>query len=295
MAFHSGFVTDVVAQVVISSPTGSGQTTSVSGMVAQLIIASSPKAANVSSITAQAVLETIPYRTQVGALMAQVLVQNLADSGGKFYNAGTTAQVVTTLGVPDTERQKAWTFDHDGHTFYVLDLAERGALCYNLTTQSWSNWDTAGYEGHFNMKNGFHWRDGKQVVGGGILAGLLVAFDPDTYIDEGFRPVSYEINGVIFASSEAYIKQYALRLVGSPARTGLYDVISPPILNMSFSDDNGATWSDPRALELSMSDTSQRLEFRSLGAFSQPGRLFRMFDSGGIKFLAYVVADLEGE
>ena len=288
-------LTESHLQIVSQSPASSGLRHFLSQSAIQLITAGSPKRAQVTQINAHLVTYTTPYRIQIAQTLAQLLIQNPSFQGGYFYTSTVEPQVVYTIGVPDTPRQKAWTFDFDGHTFYVLDLAEQGAMVYDLTTQSWSRWDTAGYEGHFNMKNGFHWRDGKQVIGGGMLDGLLVALNEDSYLDEDFRPVTYEVNGVIFASSEQYIRQFNLRLVGSPGRTGLVDPISPPILNMTYSDDNGATWSDPRAVELSSTNKSQRIEFRSLGAFRQPGRIFRMYDNGGIKFLAYVVADVEGE
>jgi len=292
MANTVAFLSGATVQVLTQS--SGGLDVRLTQAIAQLLTQGTPKRTQVSQLVSQLLVSTTPKRVQVAQLMAQILIQNLAASGGSFYAAQTVPQVVYTVGVPDTPRQKAWTFDFDGHTFYVLDLAEQGAMVYDLTTQSWSKWDTAGYEGHFNMKNGFHWRDGKQVIGGGMLDGLLVALDEASYLDEDFRPVTYEVNGVIFASAEKYIRQFNLRLVGSPGRTGLVDTISPPILNMTYSDDNGANWSNPRAIELTQSP-NQRIEFRSLGAFKQPGRIFRMYDNGGIKFLAYVVADVEGE
>lgn len=293
MADHEyAYLSDVNAQLVLQQSDGGAH--GVAFSTVQLVVETSPDRVMVSDTSIQVVSQSIPLNVRVAALGVQLLQQNGATDGYQFGNSYTNAQVVTTIGVPDTERQKAWTFDFDGHTFYVLDLADRGAVAYDLTTKSWSHWDTAGYEGHFNMKNGFHWRGGKQVIGGGILAGLLVAFDENSYLDEDFREVAYEVNGVVFVSTEKFVRQFALRLVGSPARTGLVDNVTPPVLNLSWSDDNGSTWSDPRGIELSMDNPSQRIEFRSLGAFSQPGRIFKMYDSGGIKFLAYVVADIEG-
>ena len=289
---ESASLSALSVQVVTQSSGGS--VASVTSLSLQAVVTTLVRAMRVTGLSAQLVTSSTPKRVQIAQLLAQVILQNGIGSGTNFRNMAAHNQVVYTIGVPDTPRQKAWTFDFDGHTFYVLDLADYGALVYDLTTQSWSKWQTPGYEGHFNFKNGFHWRDGKQVIGGGILDGLLVALDEDSYVDEDFRPVTYEVSGVIFASAESYIRQFNLRLVGSPGRTGLVDIINPPILNMEYSDDNGATWSNPRAIELTQSP-SQRIEFRSLGAFRQPGRIFRMYDNGGIKFIAYVVADVEGE
>lgn len=283
----------MAVEILTKSLPSSGPTFRVSQVELQVIVSSSPKRIQVSQIEGQVIITTTPYRIQVAQIAAQLLIQNAVDGGGRFQVSHVDPQVIYTIGVPETERQKAWTFDFDGHTFYVLDLGEQGAMVYDLTTQSWSQWETAGYEGHFNFKNGFHWRDGKAVIGGGLLDGLLVQMDETTYIDEDFRPVTYEVNGVVFASTETYIRQFSLRLVGSPGRTGLVDPINPPVLNMVFSDDNGATWSNPRAITLT-SNSQQRIEFRSLGAFRQPGRIFRLYDNGGVKFIAYVMADVEG-
>lgn len=287
-------VSNIVVQTIQQSDS-SGLTATVGSVSAQAVVSTTPKRVQVSSLGAQLVTSTTPKRVQVSALMAQLLIQNLASTGGTFRNTNDAAQVVYSIGIDDTPRQRAWTFDFDGHTFYVLDLGDKGALVYDLTTQSWSKWNTAGYEGHFNFKNGFHWRDGKQVIGGGLLDGLLLAMDEDSFLDEDFRPVAYEVRGVIFTSTERFIRQFNLRLVGSPGRVGLVDEEAPPTLNMRYSDDNGATWSNERTVTLSLTDKNQRIEFRSLGAFRQPGRIFRLYDSGGIKFLAYVVADVEGE
>jgi hypothetical protein len=63
---------------------------------------------------------------------------------------------------------------------------------------------------------------------------------------------------------------------------------------MQFSDDNGNSWSTEKTITLTQ-DAEQRLQFRSLGRMKQPGRIFRLYDDGGIKFIATVVADVEGE
>jgi hypothetical protein len=62
---------------------------------------------------------------------------------------------------------------------------------------------------------------------------------------------------------------------------------------MEFSDDRGVTWGPTYQIALT-TNTSQRIEFRSLGAFTAPGRMFRIYDEGGIKFIANVEADIGG-
>jgi hypothetical protein len=292
VASLSGLAVQVVQQSTSTSGSDAGNKGFLTGLAVQLVTESKPESVLVSSLALQVVSTSIPERVLLSSIIGQVLIQS--GTSGQVAWAGVSPQVVYTIGIDDTPRQRAWTFDLDGHTFYVLDMGDQGALAYDLKTQSWSRWSTQGYEGHFNMKNGFHWRGGKQVVGGSLLDGGIVALDEEATLDEGFRPILYEVQGVLFATSEDAIRQYNLRMIGSPGRRGLDDDVTPPVLNMTFSDDNGATWSTPRAVTLT-SDKEQRIEFRSLGRFRQPGRIFRLYDSGGIKFIAYVMADVEGE
>lgn len=282
-------------QVVISSSASSPAGMAVSNMVSQIVLRTGSDRVFVSALTSQVVEATIPKRAFIGSLDSQVVIKNDPSDGGIFRTSEMSPQVVFTTGTDDVPRQRAWTFDFDGHTFYCLDLGETGCLAFDLTTGSWTRWNTTGYDGHFNFKNGFHWRGGKSVVGGGLLDGMILELSPDASIDEGFKPIEYEVQGVLFASTESIIRQYNLRMVGSAGRTSLEDEFNPPELKMVFSDDNGATWSDERSVTLSDTDKDQRIEFRSLGGFKQPGRIFRLYDTGGIKFIAYVMADVEGE
>jgi len=201
-----------------------------------------------------------------------------------------TLQVVYTTGVADNTRQRVWTFDFDGHTFYALDLGASGTLVFDLLSGQWSKFETAGYGGHWDFKNGFHWRDGKLVVGGKTGASIIHAMTSTSFLDEGWRPVEHEARGVLFATGTEFHRQYALRLVGSAG--GTTDDIAP-VMKMQFSDDQGQSWSAEHSVALT-ADTRQRIEFRSLGAFTAPGRIFRLYDEGGVKFIAYAEADVEG-
>lgn len=245
--------------------------------------------ARISSVTVQVVADVIAEYARISQAMLQVV--HKGTSGARTRATDAFIQAVYTTGAPNNTRQRAWTFDLDGHTFYALDLATSGTLLYDLTTQSWTHYETAGFGGHWNMKNGHAWRGGKKVVGGDTSSGKVYYLDVNGFLDEGWRPVIYEVRGVIFATDIAYHRQYALRLQGSAGK--LADDLAP-VLNMQFSDDQGATWSDEYTVTL-QADTRQRIEFRSLGSFTSPGRIFRLYDTGGIKFLAYVTAETDGD
>jgi hypothetical protein len=286
----SSLTTQVVTQNALASPGGFG----VTALLAQVVTETEPARVFVSEVVSQVIQTSIPRRYIVSEHVAQVIVKNSSTTGGVIRVSEQFPQVVYTTGSNDQPRQRAWTFDFDGHVFYCLDMGESGCLVFDTTTGSWTRWNTTGYDGHFNFKNGFHWRGGKQVVGGGLLDGLILSLDPTKVLDEDFKPIKYEIQGVVFFTSEDVIRQYSLRMIGSPGRTYLEDDLDPPILRMQFSDDNGNSWSTEKTITLTQ-DAEQRLQFRSLGRMKQPGRIFRLYDDGGIKFIATVVADVEGE
>ena len=205
-----------------------------------------------------------------------------------------TAQIVWSSGSETAERQRAWTFDFDGHTFYVLDLGSEGAHVYDLATGQWTVFRTEGFGGAWNFKNGFHWRDGNAVIGGYDAEGTLLSLTPASFLDEGWRPVTCEVRGQLPIGGTDFVRQYTLRMIGSAGVLADTDEDGEPALRMQFSDDRGETWSEEYSIALT-SNTRQRIEFRSLGAFTAPGRIFRIYDQGGIRFLAAVEADMGGQ
>lgn len=259
----------------------------------------------VQSVIMQSVSTSIAGTSKVSFSSLQMVTQSIAafvknthtsmqiarqGDGGKTYAARyATLQPVYTVGIQDVPRRLAWTYTLDGHYFYCLDLGANGTHVYDVTTKQWTYYDTVGYSGHFNFKNGIWWKTGKRIVGGDILTGAIYEMVPDTYLDDGWRPTFYEARGALFAQGIAKRKNYALRLMGSAGRLG--DDIAP-VLNMQFSDDQGVTWGKEYSITLT-TDSKQRLEWRSLGAFAAPGRIFRLYDTGGLKWLGWVEADIE--
>lgn len=242
-----------------------------------------------ASNTAQFIITTVAKRTRYAGLTAQMIRRG--SEGARMFRALNAAQTIYTVGVPETKRSRAWAFDLDGHVFYVLDLGAKGALVYDVATQQWSRFETKAYGGHWDFKVGHQWHAAKMTVGGSVASGGLRRIDPETHLDEGWRPVDYEVRGVLLGAGTDYHRQYALRLVGATGQNA--DEIAP-VLRMQFSDDQGVSWSPEFKVALK-NDTRQRIEFRSLGAFTAPGRIFRLYDEGGIKFLAFVEADIGGE
>ena len=275
-------------QSVLSNTGGARVRTS--GASIQTISANHPRYIRVLDAALQAVVKSSGGSViQTKSLSAQIVVGGAAN--GLIRDTSNALQVVYTTGVASAVRQRAWPFEHDGHTFYALDLGANGTLVYDITEGRWSHYDTQNYLGHWNMKNGMIWHSAKKVLAGDISNGTVYELDLTSFLDNDFRPVIYEVNGVLFATDIGFHRQYALRLMGSAGRTA---DLEAPVLNMKFSDDNGATWSNEYSVTLT-ADSQQRIEFRSLGAFSAPGRIFRLYDTGGVKFIAYVMAEVDGK
>ncbi len=263
-----------------------GNTTRVTVATLQSVISSVPGRVRATSASVQLVTASIAPHIRAQQAVMQVVRQG--STGKRHRQTASSLQVVFTTGFIDNPLKRAWWFDWDGHTFYCLDLGNRGTLVYDLTSQQWTKFDTPSFDGAFNFKNGMYWQTGRKIVGGDAQNGNVWEMVPDTYLDEGWRPVTYEVRGIVFAQGNDHQQNYALRLIGSAGRTG--DSIAP-VLNMRFSDDEGATWSDEFPIELT-TNTKQRLEFRGLGSFAHPGRIFRLYDTGGIKFIGRCEADM---
>lgn len=246
----------------------------------------------------------------------------------RISNHGIEQTIRSVLAVSGGVLQRSWTFDFDGHVFYVLDLDFEGSLVYDLLTGQWSRFVTEGFGGRWNLRNGFHWRSGRMVVGGGSKGDLL-RLDPSLFTDIGINPgtsflflegagfsdgdllllegadfsppeallidgegspVEYEVRGILKTAGTNFLRQYSLRMIGSSGVLG--DDVSPTMV-MQFSDDRGETWSSEYTIALTQ-NTKQRIEFRSLGAFAAPGRIFRIRDTGGVQFLSSVEASIGG-
>lgn len=193
-------------------------------------------------------------------------------------------------GVPGQTRQRAWTFDFDGHTFYVLDLAEEGTWLYDFSTGQWSKFETPGF-GAWNMLNGFAWESNRMVVGGDSLYPIVHALDYDSHLDDGWRPVEYKVTAGVTTRERNGKSVDSVRLAVS---TG-YTVDEEPTITMRFSDDNGATWSDDYDFQLVSGEYSQRVEWNSLGQIKIPGRVFEFSDQGGLIRIDGADAQIEGQ
>jgi hypothetical protein len=190
-------------------------------------------------------------------------------------------------GVPDNPRRKAWHFDFDGHSFYVLDLGPTGTFLFDMVTGTWCEFSTNGYDS-WNMRNGTFWNN--RVVAADVVNPIVWALDPDQPLDEEWRSVAHAVTGIVNLRNRKARRQDALRLTASPGNLG---EASGATISMRFSDDMGHTWSDYFTLTLT-DDPVQELAWRSLGPIEAPGRVFEISDTSGPIRIDGCDAEIEG-
>lgn len=188
--------------------------------------------------------------------------------GGVF-----TAPSYSAVG---TSRKRAWTFTLDGHTFYVLDLGQEGTFVWDKTTKQWAQFITQGYTA-WNFCNGCMW--GQRIIAGDQLTTDIWEMLPGSSLfDNGATEIVHVVTGGVATRSRIYHSVDSFRLACSAGK--VLDAAGANV-TLSFSDDQGNTWTAMDTLNLPQGNFGQEIAWIGLGAFSAPGRIFKITDSGG--------------
>lgn len=279
------------------------------GLLAQVVhTGSAGTRLRASSLTTQIVMMVPATRVRLAKLMAQVIETGATGArvrvdglhtqvifgggvvGSTMRVADLLTQVVFTIGLPASAIQRAWGFELDEHTCYCIDLGAYGTIIFDKNTGQWYHFETDGYEGEWNMKNGFQWLDGKKIIAGDIATGDTYYMDTASFYDDGWRPIVFEMTGAVFSGSDGFTSMYAVRLIGGAGKPT--DSASPEV-ELQYSDDEGQTWTSAGVIALDLTG-NQRIAWTSLGAYAAPGRLLKFLGTGGLKYIGYVVADIDG-
>jgi hypothetical protein len=231
-------------------------------------------------------------------------------SGSKLYSyvLNSDGHVFYCLNIPDTG---------------VPD-SEVMTLVYDLTTDQWTHWHVDG-EDTFRGSCASPWMtqtsntyDTQYLpIIGDYDSGTLWKCDPEYSYDELVEDEITLIPTTVSAGVPMRLRDrlrcnelYLTASLGDPAVPSFFlvdtdgsyltdtdgsylldfsvitsDVDDPSVVTLSYSDDNGKTWSAPRGVHIIFEDYSQELVWRSLGSIGAPGRLFRISDYGGLKRL----------
>ena len=204
-------------------------------------------------------------------------------------------QAVFSTAEPSVEQSLAWTFTMDGHTFYVLDLGNEGTFLYDIDSQNWCKYQTDGFP-IWNLRNGTNWNTGaNRVVGGDWSGPYLWELDPDNLFDDDFRDVTHAATAGLVLRSRVYHSMAELRIAASAGL--LDDTTGSAFIQLTYSDDDGQTYSAPVVVQLiagTTPDGQQDIRFSSLGSFMAPGRVLQIADVGGVLRLDGVDAMIDG-
>lgn len=183
---------------------------------------------------------------------------------------------VPVYAIADAGRKRAWNMDLDGHSFYVLDLGSEGTFAYDDTTSTWSKFITFGYN-QWDLVNGCMWD--QRIVGGDLLTTTIWECQPSATKDnDGTLDIQHVAMGGLVKRTRVFSSNAALRLAVS---TGTIDSSTGAYVTLSFSDDQGKTWTTLPSINLTQGDFEGEIAWRGLGSFAAPGRLYRIIDVGG--------------
>jgi hypothetical protein len=148
-------------------------------------------------------------------------------------------------GYPVSSDAKAWSYQEDGHTFYVLTFPTgRATWVYDTTTQLWHErgwWDIANVR--FDAAKGacHAFAFGKHLVGRAD-SGELYVQSLDVSLDMGGTRTRRLRQGPHLCNNSGWMYFPEIRLI---METGVGTIADPdPQVMLQWSDDGGHTWSD---------------------------------------------------
>lgn len=227
---------------------------------------------------------------------SSTLLTAATEGQGVPATAQTALQVAYRTGSIENLNNRAWSFTLDGHTFYVLTLGEQGTFVYDELTEEWAKWQTDGLPG-WNMEIGTTWRG--DVIAADQQNPIIWRLNPDSFIDDDFKPQTRKVTGGLSMRQRAFIANYSFTAVASMGTPEVPNTAPAtlPTVSLRFSDDQGKTFFDAGSRTLNADDFTQTLEWRSLGTMQPPQRVFEITDTGAIVRLDGADADVgeEGE
>lgn len=200
------------------------------------------------------------------------------------YRNGETPQAVSDDGIVErskaSETHRLWLFEDDRHKF-LAQRHDTNTMCFDVTTQEWCERQSHGRT---------NWRVGPGL--GDDETGKI--WELSGYVEDGgvferrFRAGS-KLEGIATVNN--------LRLTAEVGTTGyLSGTYEEPLIEMRDSRDAGNTWSDWEAVSLGAQGSyRERVEWRALGMFDDPGMLFEFRMTAPVGFrLSAVEANASG-
>lgn len=208
----------------------------------------------------------------------QVVLTAPVETDGVTRTSQMPILVVYGEGSRENFKLRAWSFYLDGNWYYVLHLGVQGTWVYSVSTETWAEWVTAGFD-NWNAEQGLVWNS--RIVAGDNQNPILWEIDPETMVDDDFRPITRVVTAILPQSGRNTTTVGGLWITASVG----YPTSEDPLVNLRFSDKYGqpGTWVDMTDCDVTLlpGDYGQEIAFRSLGTFGAPGRVFEIKDVGG--------------
>ena len=225
--------------------------------------------------------------------VSQVQVFAIESSNGHKLDVSQVQVFALVRGAVSDPKVRAWTFTLDGHDFYILRLGNKETLVYDLTTEQWYSWGT-GSNALWQAYTGINWTGGNRVatvagsniVVGSDANGSIWFLDPDRDRDGGLFPESVPAPFLRRVTGQVLSKGYSSYRVNQVQLLGSIGSLTEPDFNtitLSYSDDRGHTYVNAGTVTVPAEAYEARVDWRSLGSFRQPGRLFRLEDFGALR------------
>lgn len=189
-------------------------------------------------------------------------------------------QIVSNTGVEESIRGgtnfRSWSFKHLRSNFYIL-TADEFTYVLDIEKGVWSRWDSVGQN---NWRAHLGFQVNGSVYGFDTIEGTIWSVT-EGETDNGDNIVM-ECSGYLPMTGRPE-PCYNVAAFINAGWTGSYT--TTPNLELRWSDDNGATFSDYMALSVGdRGKFSTDLWFRSLGLMKSPGRYFEFRYSGPAPF-----------
>ena len=170
----------------------------------------------------------------------------------------------------------AWLFRYNRHDFYVIS-SELFTLVYDITANLWSKWDTYLLP-YWVAQCGIQLRS--TVYSGDYTSNKIFEFEEGVGDDD--LPVIREVSGFIGAGNKPIKIAEVIAYVNS-GWSPSYDI--NPTLELRWSDDMGATWSDYVPASIGeRGDYLRSVSYRNLGLLRGAGRIFEFRISDLVRF-----------
>ena len=187
----------------------------------------------------------------------------------------TNVIAVCAVGVipPLPETLSSFAYNLDGHYNYGIHVEGYGTYVLDRTTGQWSQYASGDLE-LWNAR--YHEKWGDKFYASSLLDSTLLEIDPDAILDDSFRSNQFTVTGRVESQSRRYIKNPEAQLFGSVGLRG-------GAINLSFSDDEGDTFSPTRTVSVAPGARDANVMFYDLGSVRAPGRVFKITDEGTLR------------